>query len=505
MDNNSNSQIKSILVIEDDTGLNRLICKNLRNAGFKVNSMVNGSEAIEYIKHNKEILILLDYSLPDMTGKELIEKLYSEKIQIPPFMFMTGQGHEQLAVELLQFGARDYIIKDGNFIDLFVGNVKKTIKQINNENELKASQEQVSYLASLVDKVSDAIISVRYEEGNFLIKSWNKAAENVYGWKKHEVLGINISKVLPTFYSKTNQEKVKQKLLQDGIWKGDIIQKHKSGKEIYINSSATIIKNSDGIVTGAVILNHDITDLIKANNILKESEKNLKKSIATKDRFFSIIAHDLKSPFNSILGFSELLASNDNNFDDEDIKNISTNIYNESKVFYALLENLLDWSRSQRKSIVLNKKVLSAKKIIEDSISLLKSSLQRKEIELNLHTNGSDSFFVDEHTIKTIIRNLIDNAIKYTNRKGKINIKTRKNDNSIIISIADTGIGISKDKINELFSFENNNNTRGTENERGTGLGLVVCREFVELHGGTIKVKSEKNVGSEFTIEIPIF
>ncbi|MBT3207324.1 MAG: response regulator [Bacteroidetes bacterium] len=505
MNNNSDNKINSILVVEDNEGLNKLICKKLRKAGFNVYSILVGKDAIEFIKNNNNFLILLDYSLPDMTGKELIEALLEEGIAIPPFVFITGQGYEKLAVELLQFGARDYIVKDGNFIDILVGNIKKIAEQIDNENELKRSRDQISYLASLVEKVSDVIISTEYENEQFWIKSWNKAAKKVYGWEEHEVVGKNINKIIPTTYTKTNNKIVKQTLINEGVWKGDIVQYHKSGREIYLSSSATVLKKSDGTLSGAVIVNHDITNRIIANNVLKESERNLKKSIAAKDKFFSIIAHDLKSPFNSILGFSELLASDSNSFDDDDIKKISSTIYNESKSFYKLLENLLEWARSQRQAIMLKKKVLSAKKLIEESISILNSNVIHKEIELNYYSQNSESFFADEHTIKTVIRNLIDNAIKFTNRKGKININSKQENNSVVISISDTGTGISSKHINKLFSFENGISSNGTENEQGTGLGLLVCKEFIELNGGSIHVKSEVNVGTEFIIKIPIF
>lgn len=242
--------------------------------------------------------------------------------------------------------------------------------------------------------------------------------------------------------------------------------------------------------------------------IYEKANKDLEEMNKTKDKFFSIIAHDLKSPFNSMLGFSEILK---NNFDDYDVdmqKNSVEYIHQGINQSYKLLENLLLWAQSQRGTIEFNPKKVNLFTLISETNQLLEQVSDVKSIKLINEIHETIFVNADRDLLSIIIRNLISNAIKFTPKGGEISIKSQTiNDSNkfVEIIVKDMGVGISKEKQSKLFDIRESTSTKGTENEKGTGLGLILCKEFVEIHGGTIWVKSEIGKGSSFSFTIPYY
>lgn len=238
---------------------------------------------------------------------------------------------------------------------------------------------------------------------------------------------------------------------------------------------------------------------------LEIANKELKEINKTKDKFFSIIAHDLKSPFNSMLGFSNMLNENYDEFNEKEKKEylgiINTSILNTFK----LLENLLVWSHSQKGTIDFNPEEENLFLLSTEIIELIQISAERKSINIKTEIPQHILINIDKYMFSTILRNLLSNAIKFTPKNGEITVKAQKNKNGFIqISIKDNGIGISKEIQSQLFDISKNTSTKGTENETGTGLGLFLCKEFTEKHGGQIWIESEIDLGSKFVFTIPI-
>jgi signal transduction histidine kinase len=231
---------------------------------------------------------------------------------------------------------------------------------------------------------------------------------------------------------------------------------------------------------------------------------NLENTNKTKDKFFSIIAHDLKNPFNSIIGYSEILKTELKELSDEEIREDINILYSTSKKGYVLLDNLLQWAQTQTNQITFNPKKIHLKKITQSCIDGVENQSRFKEIEIINKVPETLDINADENLLNTILRNLLSNAVKYTSRKGLIIVKAEINGDMIEVSIKDTGIGISDKEIKDLFLIEKMHSKLGTNNERGSGLGLIICKEFVEKHGGTMVVNSEEGFGSEFKFSIPI-
>ncbi len=236
---------------------------------------------------------------------------------------------------------------------------------------------------------------------------------------------------------------------------------------------------------------------------LKVVASELESTNKIKDRFFSIIAHDLKSPFNSLLGLSDILHESVENYAKKEIVEISGAINQSSHRAFNLLENLLEWARTQTNRIVYEPTNIDVSKLIKTNIELSESAANAKSIALIFDAQTKISVVADENMFNTIIRNLISNAIKFTS-EGSIKVDAKDEKGKCLISVIDTGIGIKKDKIEDIFKLDKNVSTVGTKGETGTGLGLILCKEFVEKNKGEFFVESVENQGSVFSFSLPL-
>jgi signal transduction histidine kinase len=229
----------------------------------------------------------------------------------------------------------------------------------------------------------------------------------------------------------------------------------------------------------------------------------LKELNASKDKFFSIIAHDLKHPFSSIIGFSEMLKEEFNKEYPEKTKEYAGLINTSAIQTLRLLENLLEWANSQRGQTIFNPIHVNLRDLLSEEFLVLNDIALKKNIDLKSSAPAELLVFADKNMLKTILRNLISNAIKFTHRNGKVEVLTSSRENEVEIAVSDNGIGMTKDILSNLFRIDADHSTRGTENEEGTGLGLFLCKEFVEKHGGRIWVESDPGKGSVFRFVLP--
>jgi len=249
-----------------------------------------------------------------------------------------------------------------------------------------------------------------------------------------------------------------------------------------------------------------MTDLKKAkktislqNEELEVQRKKLHELNASKDKFFSIIAHDLRNPIAGFLNLTEILSENFHTFSENESKEFIDIMNQASKQLYNLLENLLQWSRSQTGSIPFEPKYTSIKKIVENTIDLLMVNIENKKIKVYIKIDDQCHVYVDENMITTVIRNLVTNAIKFSNSEGTITIRAELNESFVVVSIIDNGVGMTKEDQEKLFRIDQHHTTPGT------GLGLILCKEFVERNGGKIWVESDLNKGSTFNFTLPKF
>jgi len=256
-----------------------------------------------------------------------------------------------------------------------------------------------------------------------------------------------------------------------------------------------------------LVLNEEISaqkdEIAVKNTEIELHNSKLQEFNATKDKFFSIIAHDLRNAFTSILGFSNLLADSPSNFSKEETINFFIKMNAAAQNAYKLLENLLEWSRAQTGKIEFAPKELVLKNIVFENIGLCENQANTKSISISCQIPDKFVVHADRNMLNTILRNLISNAIKFTHRGGSISISSEQHDDFHVITVSDTGIGMSESTRNKLFKINEKTSIPGTEKEMGTGIGLILCKEFVERHGGIIWVESEPGKGSDFKFTIP--
>ncbi len=246
------------------------------------------------------------------------------------------------------------------------------------------------------------------------------------------------------------------------------------------------------------------SDVLKSQSErLLLANRELKKINATKDKLFTIIAHDLKSPFSSVLGFSQLLHTKWDSLNRKKAKTISEMINSSSQRIYNLLENLLEWARSQSGSLELKIEKISLFALAQENINLLSNALAQKNNKVEIKIPENLVCYADTPTIKTVIRNIISNANKFT-ENGSITIRTEIDGDYVKMIIQDSGVGIPKETVKYLFEVKRSKSTSGTQGEEGTGLGLLVCKEFIQKNNGTIYAESELNIGTTIIFTLPI-
>jgi signal transduction histidine kinase len=243
-------------------------------------------------------------------------------------------------------------------------------------------------------------------------------------------------------------------------------------------------------------------ELFTQNELIFEQKTELEKLNKTKDRFFSIIAHDLKNPFNAIIGFSEMLYKNYKSYGEEQNIELIGIIKNSANDAYALFENLLNWSRANLKQVKPKPEKIDIRDITKENFSLLDALAKKKSITLR-SDNHEVYAYADRAMINTVIRNLLTNALKFTSESGTIEINAKEENELAIIHVSDNGVGMSKEVQESIFSESEFHTTDGTSGEKGTGIGIKLCKEFVLANNGTIRVESEEGKGSTFVIELP--
>jgi len=334
--------------------------------------------------------------------------------------------------------------------------------------------------------------------------TWTKETYRIYGVKKD--FDPNQPDNRADFFVEEDQQIMEQAFM-NAVNRGepydlDLKCNMKEGSQKWVRMIGSPVFDDTKItkLVGNIV---DITDQKINEEALIASESKLKEINDTKDKFFSIIAHDLKNPFNGILGFSNILKEEAGEMDVSTIQEYADMINRAALQVYRLLDNLLSWARIQRDQMPYNPTTCALKEIAAEVIELLNENANRKKITVNNLIPDEIRVPADGDMLNTIFRNLISNAIKFTPASGKVELKATEDDKQVEVSVKDNGKGMNKENQAMLFKIDANYSTRGTDEEEGTGLGLILCKEFVEKHGGKISVESELDRGSVFKFSLP--
>jgi signal transduction histidine kinase len=259
-----------------------------------------------------------------------------------------------------------------------------------------------------------------------------------------------------------------------------------------------------GIFMGFIGSCSDISEQKESEEKIRKINLELAEINAMKDKFFSIIAHDLRSPLSGLMQILFIIEEDFDSLENDEKQEMITEVANTSKRTYELMENLLEWSSIQTGAIPFNPQKIKLLTLLDNLRELYNHNLINKGITLKINVDPEASVFADKKMTETILRNLVSNAIKFTRNNGTVSISTNQGDDIVVVEVTDTGVGINEERLSELFRVDKFQSTPGTAKERGTGLGLVLCKELVEKQNGEIWVESKENEGTTFYFTIPL-
>jgi len=279
---------------------------------------------------------------------------------------------------------------------------------------------------------------------------------------------------------------------------------HYDHADTWVSTVKLPLCDKDGRIIGTFGISRDITKHKLAEEEIKLKNELLLTTNAEKDKFFSIIAHDLRGPLSSFLSATQILSDDIQTMDTQEIKEITVSMKESAQNIYTLLENLLEWSRLRRSGLAFDPEKLNLREKVTDCIDVLSETAKKKKVDIVISIAEETDAYVDNHMFDFIVRNLVSNAIKFTNVGGKISVEAISNNNHFIeMKVSDSGIGIPPELKSKLFLLSEKTSRPGTDGEMSTGLGLLLCKEFIEKHGGKIWVESEVGKGSSFYFTIP--
>jgi PAS domain S-box-containing protein len=525
---------KTILLVEDDAVMAMNESKELTDHGYNVIPVLNSHKAIEAVNYNNPVidLILMDINLGNNLDGTEVAKIILKNHDIP-LLFLSNHTEREVVDRTENIMFYGYVVKDSGF-NVLDASIKMAFKlhdayQNLKNQKLEIESQKKELLAEVKERKLNQQVIIESEEkfrniteniddflftferiGNvFKPLFYTHSVEKITGYSQSEFLSES------TFFLKIiypdDLHIVKNKLktiLQSKIQVSEemefrIINKH--GNIVWVRTKINVTRNTDGQILKIYGLVSDISLRKKAEEELNRSTENLIKLNETKDKFISIISHDLRTPFSSILGFTDLLIG-DEGLTEEEKKQYVRFIQESSKSMLELVNSLLDLTRLQTGRIKFEPEKISAGTIITKSVNSLSGTAFQKDIDIISKVDEKVTIFADNNLMMQVFNNLISNAIKFTKPGGKIVISASpsKKIRFYEFSIKDNGVGIKPENIPELFRIDSKYTTEGTAGEKGTGFGLSIVNEIIGKHRGNIWVESEYGKGTDFKFTLPV-
>lgn len=488
-----------ILIVDDNPefaqGLKLMLAKDEVN----LFSAYSGEEGLAKFGQHRPDLVLLDIIMPGMDGFEVCRQIRKRPENSNVYIVMLSGvkiTSEQQAAGL-EAGANGYIVRPIPNREL-LARIRTFIRLKQAEKKLEESEKKYKTLfdSMIMAYAHHAIITdSNGKPCDYRFLNVNPEFERLTGLKSDAVIGKRVLEVLPQTESTWIEKYGKVALTGEEIRFIDFSGSLNKFYEVYAFSPAPGEFST---------IFFDVTERIAAEKKIQEINQNLVKLNAEKDKFFSIIAHDLYNPLSGIYGLSELFLNQIEEHDFEGLDVLAKNIFNSTARAIGLLSNLMDWARSQTGRIVFKPEVLILNDLVGNVFQNISAQANQKSVNIHSTLPANTLIFADRFMLSSTLLNLLTNAIKYSNQGGLVELAAVTSTNEILITVKDNGVGMSEKVLNNLFRIGVNQSTPGTQNEKGTGLGLILCKEFVEKHGGSIQAESEEGKGSKFCIRLPI-
>ncbi|MGK5091838.1 ATP-binding protein [Deltaproteobacteria bacterium TL4] len=530
----SEAKSSHILIADDEPNVRSTLIKILsKKTSHQIDEAVDGKEAFEKWQIARALnpydVIVLALKMLRMDGEELIKEIRKED-QNTDLILLTGHEDLSEAYNLLkQYQISDFLNKPLQSPLQFLFSVENALEKRRLRQELHQYAENLKHLNENLElevfarrQVDDALqenrrallnlmsnlpgmVYRRQNDEEWTMDYISDGGKALTGYSAEEMLGMSHC----SFVSMVHPED--KALLAEKILKA--VQTKESFEIIYRilakDKEKWVLDKGNGYFDSKgklKFIEGFITDITERKNAEEQLEKftyELEKLNADKDKFFSIVSHDLRTPLTGLIGFSELLESKAHTYSPQKIQRSAYNINQAAKRLHSLLENMLEWSRIHTGRIKCEPSSLSLKKIVEENVLLFEVNAQSKNIRLLSQVKQPLFAYADENMIHGVLRNLISNAIKFTEKGGQIIVTSESNDNEVIVAVSDNGKGMSQEQVDQLFRIDVPHTTRGTADESGTGLGLLLCKELLEKNNGTLWTESEQGKGSTFKFRLP--
>ena len=492
--------------------------KDLYNSNELLSSFMNHSPIFAFIKEvtpiesrvlkaSENYIDMIGIPGSEMVGKTMFELFPAElaaKITADDWRVVSEGKLLNLEEELNGriYSSIKFPILQGDKYLLAGYSMDVTVER-QSEKALRESEEKQRlssiYSRSLIEASIDPLVTIN-ADGK--ITDVNSATENATGISRKDMIGTDFS----DYFTEPDKAKI---VYQEVFEQGKVVDypitiRHSSNKLIDVLYNASVYHNDQGNILGVFASARDITVVKKIQEEIKLKNEELEKLNTEKDKFYSIISHDLRSPFQALLGFSSMNPDELLSLPLEKIQKIALAMRTSADKLYNLLDNLLEWSQLQRGTISFKPYRIRLGEVIKEIVTIIRDAADKKMIVINWDIPADLTVMADEQMFESLMRNLVFNAVKFTHKGGSITISAKQVEgNQVRISVQDNGIGMNQQMIDDIFTLDVKTTRPGTEGEPSTGLGLILCKEFIEKHGGKIWVESEEGKGSTFSFSLP--
>lgn len=484
-----------ILIVEDDLGLSELIADTLSDNGYETHVEGNGAQALGWLKNSVPTLLLLDYSLPDMTAGEFVSAMERQGMVLPPFIVSTGRGDERIAVEMMKRGGRDYIVKNLNFLEALPGIVRRVLMEIERERKLEEANAEIQKWADLFKYAEWGVASVKEDGCSFELM--NQTFATMHGYALDEL----------------RQKTLQTLIFSDGPERG--YQMLEDGKRTCSNSFEACHVRKDGTVfpvmvgvcanketSGFAIHVQDISRIKETELALIKAKEAAEAANVTKSQFLANMSHEIRTPLNGIMGTIQLLELTELTEEQQEYIRISKT---SSEVLLAVINDILDYSKIEAGMMKIENHPFFIEAILKDVVDLFKVTVRKKGLGLAVEIDKKVPLTLvgDAFRLRQVFSNLIGNAVKFTER-GTITVGVqtvsmpKDNQVRLLFSVKDTGIGVPADKTSALFKSFSQVEDSHSKTYGGAGLGLSICKGLVRQMGGEIWVETQYDKGSTF-------
>ncbi len=503
------------------TGLDEIFYDMQTGVSIFQRDIASAPETLHYKIHRQEIKILDPENALVVCELDLETRILDQKLKLNNLRMMMVlheyEGIVKIAGIHISFPSQahdedeSYPLKEleerNELLNRMVQKQTKELFEQQKQLEMFFSQSIDGFFFMMLnepvtwDNSVDKLEVLDYVFANHRITKVNQAMLDQYGAREDDFLGLTPADIFA--HDPEHGRYIIQRLFDKGRMHVETRQRRLDGTPIIIDGDYFCLYDEKGRITGHFGVQKDITQKKQAEQKIKSINEQLQRANADKDKLFSIIAHDLKSPMSSLLSATEMLAYQRNVFSEKEISLLSKELHKNTLNTFALLEDLLQWARMSQEGIDYAPKLCTVFELVNTGLSTVQDMAGRKEISIRREISQGMTVQVDQPMINTVIRNILFNAVKFTHRGGEIVITARQEKQTVTIAIQDNGKGMEKSVLDSVFSIEKGKQQLGTEKEKGSGLGLVLCRQFITHHGGEIWLESQPGKGTKVFFTLP--